>query len=326
MFEEALRGQPGVQVLGFAEPSRSVSDVTRQATGLPVLSSHQALLDELNPEAVIVATPDFAHRDAAVDAGRAGKHLLIEKPLADNADDLDAIMAAVSEGGGRCMVGFENRWNPHFVSMKALVDAGELGAAVTLSANLSNTCFVPTSMLSWAARSSPIWFLMPHTIDLARHLTRQEPIRVHAIGSRGLLAARGVDTWDVVHALITMTSGVTVALTSAWILPEAGDSIIDFTLTLVGSTGSARAEISRQGLTTTTDKQRAGFPFGGTIGRSKIGAAPLMAQDFAQSLIDGRPFRAGLADGVAASRVALAIEESLRSGQPADITPTLEIS
>jgi predicted dehydrogenase len=313
LFAEALRAQPGVTVVGLAEPSTAVAEKARAATGLPVTGSHTELLDSLDPDAVIVATPDFAHRQIAVDVANAGKHLLIEKPVATTLDDAEAIAKAVHAAGVRCLVGFENRWNPHVVQAKAAM-AG-LGDPITASATLSNSYYVPTEMLSWAARSSPAWFLMPHTVDLLLWLTDRRPVSVTAVGSRGVLAKRGVDTWDVVHALLTFDDGSTANLSSAWTLPDAGEGIVDFRFQVIGTEGSVSADLSHQGLTVVTDKHRSAWPLSGRIGRSQVGPAVWMVQDFAAGLADGADLGPGIDHGVLVTRIICAIEQAITTGQ-----------
>jgi predicted dehydrogenase len=318
LFARAFAGLPGVEVVGLAEVSDHVAREAREATGLAVFPDHDALLDE-RPDAVIVATPDFAHRDAAVAAAEAGCAVLLEKPVATNLADAYAIRDAVRAAGVRCMVGFENRWNPHLVRVGEAVHAGELGAVVSQSFTLSNTYFVPTQMLSWAARSSPAWFLMPHTTDLAIWLAGSRPASVFATGSRGLLAERGVDTWDVVHALLTFENGTTAALTSAWILPEAMDGIVDFTFQVIGSDGAVRGDLGHQGLTLTTDRQRSVWPVGGSVPGELIGAPVWMARQFVRQLEGDAELTPTIDDGVLVTEVICAIERSLESGRPETI-------
>jgi predicted dehydrogenase len=234
---------------------------------------------------VIVATPDFAHRRIAVDVAEAGKHLLIEKPVATTLDDALAIAAAVHRSGVRCLVGFENRWNPHVVQAKAAT--ANLGDPITASATLSNSFFVPTTMLSWAAQSSPAWFLMPHTLDLILWLTDRTPVSVSAVGSRGVLAQRGIDTWDVVHALITQ---------------------------VIGTEGS---------VTVVSDKHRSVWPVSGRIGRSQVGPAVWMVQDFAAGLVDGGDLGPDIDHGVLVTRIICAIEDSISTGQAVRLTPPI---
>jgi predicted dehydrogenase len=318
LFAEALQGQPDVTVVGLAEPSAKVAEEARHVTGLPVTASHSELLEAFDPDAVIVATPDFAHRQVAVDVAEAGKHLLIEKPVATTLDDAHAIAAAVHRAGVRCLVGFENRWNPHVVQAKAAM--ASLGEPITASATLSNSFFVPTTMLSWAAQSSPAWFLMPHTLDLILWLTGGTPVSVSAVGSRGVLAKRGIDTWDVVHALLTFDDGSTATLSSAWTLPDAGDGIVDFRFQVIGTEGSVTADLSHQGLTVVTDKYRSTWPLAGRIGRSQVGPATWMAQDFAAGLIDGTDLGPTIDHGVRITEIICAIEHSITTTQTVVLT------
>ncbi|GAB3596860.1 Gfo/Idh/MocA family protein [Microbacterium tumbae] len=319
LFADALSDSPGVEVVGFAEPSPRVAAEAAEATGLPVAPDHRALLSEHAPDAVIVATPDFAHREVAVDIARTGAHLLIEKPLATTIEDAYAIAEAVEKGGGRCLVGFENRWNPHVLTAHAAVAAGDIGTPITSSAVLSNSYHVPTRMLSWAGLSSPAWFLMPHTIDLLTWLTARTPVTVSAVGSRGVLAARGVDTWDVIHALVTFDDGTTATLSSAWVLPDAGEGIVDFRFGVVGTEGAVSADLGHQGLTTITDRQKSLWPLSGRIGRSAVGPAAWMVQDFAAGLLDGAPLGPGIEQGVLVTETICAIERSLETGSPVSL-------
>lgn len=314
LFAQALAGVPGVEVIGLADSSERVANEAREATGLAVHASHDEML-ETGPDAVIVATPDFAHKDAAVAAANAGCALLLEKPVATSLADAYAIRDAVRATGVRCMVGFENRWNPHLVRVGEAVHQGELGAVASQSYTLSNTYFVPTQMLSWAAKSSPAWFLMPHTTDLAIWLADSRPVEVFATGSRGLLEQRGVDTWDVVHALVTFENGSTANLTSAWILPESMDGIVDFTFQVIGSNGSVRGDLGHQGLVMATDQQRSLWPVGGTVPGELIGAPVWMARHFVRQLETGTELSPSLDEGVLVTEVICAIERSLASGQ-----------
>ncbi|MFI6831803.1 Gfo/Idh/MocA family protein [Kribbella sp. NPDC050241] len=318
LFAEALQAQPDVTIVGLAEPSAKVAEDARDATGLPVTASHSELLEKFDPDAVIVATPDFAHRQIAVDVAEAGKHLLIEKPVATTSDDAHAIAAAVHRAGVRCLVGFENRWNPHVVQAKAAM--ASVGEPITASATLSNSFFVPTTMLSWAAQSSPAWFLMPHTVDLVLWLTGSKPVSVSAVGSRGVLAKRGIDTWDVVHALLTFDDGSTATLSSAWTLPDAGDGIVDFRFQVIGTEGSVTADLSHQGLTVVSDKYRSAWPVSGRIGRSQVGPAVWMVQDFAAGLVDGGDLGPGIDHGVLVTEIICAIEQSITTGQSVNLS------
>ena len=310
MYAAALAESPVAEVVGFAEPSTAVAEAAHRETGVPVVTSHAALLDQFELDAVIVATPDFAHRDAAIAVARARKHLLIEKPLAMSVAEAYEIRDAVREGGATCLVGFENRWNPHIVQTHRAIADGAIGTHITSTATLSNTYFVPETMLSWAARSSPAWFLMPHTVDLVMHLAGRTPVSVTAVASSGVLRARGIDTIDVVHALLTFDDGTTASLTSAWTLPEGDDAIVDFRFQVIGTEGAIDADPIHQGLNLVTDRQRAQAPLVGRIGTSLVGAPIWMAQEWVACLDRGEVLGPGVDQGVLVTEVICAIEKS----------------
>jgi predicted dehydrogenase len=316
-FADALHHRSDVEVVGFAELSAHAAAGAREATGLPVVSSHTDLMTDFSPDAVVIATPDFAHRDVAVDLAAHGTHLLIEKPLATTVPDAVAITEAVEKGGGRCLVGFENRWNPHV--LRAKDELAALGRPLTATAVLSNSYYVPTRMLAWAAASSPIWFLMPHTLDLVMWLTGRTPASVYAAGSRGVLRARGVDTWDVVHATLVFDDGTTGSLSSAWVLPDAGEGIVEFAFQVIASDGAVRADLGHQGLTVVSDKTYSAWPLGARVGRSVTGPPGWMANDFVSGLLEGTELGPGARHGLLVTTVLAAIERSLRLGQPVPV-------
>ena len=124
-------------------------------------------LDQLassDVDAVTIATPDHLHAEPTLAMLRAGKHVLVEKPLATSVSEALAMTEAAEASGLKLMVDFHARWHPLFMSAKGYVERGELGALVMAYARLSDTIHVPTEMLNWSGHSGPEWFLFPHTM------------------------------------------------------------------------------------------------------------------------------------------------------------------
>ncbi|GAA2626104.1 Gfo/Idh/MocA family oxidoreductase [Streptomyces axinellae] len=316
MYAHSLQGFPGADVRAVCDLSAEVARETADAFGLAAYTDHRRMLAEAELDAVIVATPDHAHRAAAVDAAAHGLHLLLEKPLATTAEDADAIADAVREAGVECMVGFENRWNPAIRKIHDLAAGGELGQVLTQNILLSNTWYVPTRMLSWAAKSSPAWFLMSHTVDAAMWVNGRTVTAVDARGSRGRLAARGVDTWDVIHALLTFDDGTTANLTSTWVLPDSMPSIVDFQYQAVGDRSAVTVDLQDQSVRhAAADGYRFPGLLGGEIDGRLQGPPTWMAQHFVAQLEAGEPVGPGPATGRAVTDVVLAVHESLETGR-----------
>lgn len=82
-------------------------------------------VEEINT--VIIATPDQLHRNMVVDALNAGKHVMCEKPLALNKEDIDTIIAASKATDKKFMVGQICRFTPGFLKAKEIIDSGVIG-------------------------------------------------------------------------------------------------------------------------------------------------------------------------------------------------------
>jgi len=205
-------------------------------------------------KAVSITTPDFAHREAALQMIEAGKDVLIEKPLATSVKDAQDIVNAAKKKGIKLMIDFQNRWNPLLIQTKQTIEKGEVGSPVMGYARLSNPLSVPLKMLSWASKSGPEWFLFPHTIDLVRWLINKEPEEVYATGKKGILKERGIDVYDAIQALVKFEDGVFVTFETSWILPDSWPSLIDFELMLLGSRGRIGIKADEQGMDISTDK------------------------------------------------------------------------
>jgi predicted dehydrogenase len=321
MFADVVAGIPGVDIVGFADPYQTSSDLSVASRPVPVYVGAAALLDAARPDAVILATPDHAHAQPALEVARRGIAMMLEKPVATTTEDTRAIRDAVRAGGAPCMVAFENRWNAPFMKIHDLVQSGDLGRPVFQSANLSNTYHVPTVMLRWAASSSPLWFLMPHTIDLVTWLSDSRVTTVMARGTRGILAARGIDTWDVVHVVAELDNGSTATLTSSWVLPDGSPSIVDFTYELIGSRSSVRTDIGRSGIQHAADRHTTLGVLDSQPNGQNNSAPAWMARSFIDSIMTGSPVLTSIEDGIAVNDVLFAIERSLASGRSENVTP-----
>ena len=87
-------------------------------------------------DAVLLATPDHAHVQPALDAFNENKHLFIEKPLATTLEDCDRIIAAAAQSASICYVGFNLRYSPVHVRVRELILAGRIGKLTTIEANI----------------------------------------------------------------------------------------------------------------------------------------------------------------------------------------------
>lgn len=315
LFARSLASMPDVEVVGMCDLSEAVRTRAAEVYAGPIVADHRSLID-LGLDAMIIATPDFAHRDIALDAAAAGLDLMIEKPLATTREDAAAIVEAVEAAGVSCFVAFENRWNPYFRKARRAVREGTLGEIVSITGVLSNSYFVPTEMLSWAGRSSPAWFLMPHLLDLSAWIADAAPVSAVARGRRGELESRGIPTWDTIHALFELDGGAVVNLQTSWVLPDSRPSIVDFRLDIVGTKGELSIDHGDQGLhLADADKYSSLNSLPEEIDGVEQSMASWMVRSWAAGLIGRRPVRPDAQHGALITRAVEAAHQSAESGE-----------
>lgn len=285
--------------------------------GCEYTTNPQEIANDKSIQVVGIATPDFAHREPCLMMIEAGKHLIVEKPLATSIEDAEVITAAAVKKGIRFMTDFQNRWNPPFIQAKQSIEQGELGDVVSAYIRLSNHKMI-TEWLSWTAKSGPQWFLGPHIVDLIRWLFAKEVRKVFASGRRGILAKeRGVDTFDSIQAQLVFDDAFATVDTS-WIIPPTWPGL-DFYMDLLGSKGKIQTEPTKA-MSISTDKFSWPFisgrqdAFGNSYGFFK---EPLL--HFLYCVQEDKPCIVGINDGLIVTRVICAIEESLKTGKVVEI-------
>lgn len=237
---QAFDRHPDVELVGVLDLNRELAEstVAKFASGpVPVYTDIDEFLAIDGLEAVSVATPDHLHAAPAVAAAAAGKHLLVEKPLATTIEEAQAIVDAAKEGGGILMVDFHNRVNPPFVDAYQAVRDGRVGEVKYVYARLSNTVTI-ASMIKWASSSSSLWFLASHMVDIAQWIVGERIVKVTARASTGLLESRGISTPDLFVIMAEFESGALAVFEHAWILPAGNPTNTDLKFEVLGSDGA----------------------------------------------------------------------------------------
>jgi len=267
--------------------------------------------------AASVVTPDFAHRAPVMALLKGSKHVLCEKPLAMKTSDARAMAAAARKRGLSLMVNFHNRWNPLFLEAKKEMAPKRFGDFVLGYARLSNPYWVPKKLLSWAGRTGPEWFLLPHITDLVLWLTGYKDVEsVRALGQKTILKSMGINAYDAVQVSVSFADGSFCTLESSWVLPDAWPSAIDFKLNLQGSRAKVEVVADDQGISVTGRKHSTPYvsaeqnAFGKTTGFFQ---EPIM--HFVDSLKAGREPECPAEQGVAVTAIIEAAVKSIRTGR-----------
>ena len=184
--EEHARAIAGLDDVTLVASSRTNADAlssfTAQYGGIGY-TSYRDLLADREVDAVVIATPHHLHTDIVLEAAQAGKHILLEKPMATNLEECTRMIEATRKAGVRFMLGHVNHFVPAYIKAKEILESGELGEVVLGLSTMSKD-WVYENRREWhldRAQGGGVWMTGGiHALDRLVWLVGQPVERVSA--------------------------------------------------------------------------------------------------------------------------------------------------
>ena len=332
-----LEHEDRARLVGMASKTAETRDRMTAQFHIFGTTDYRELLRRDDIHAVSIVTPDHLHREMAVAAMNAGKHVIVEKPMDLRIEGCKEMIRAAEENHVLLFVDFHKRYDPVHQKARQLILQGKLGRIQYGYAYMEDKIVVPRDWFpKWAEKSTAFWFIGVHQVDLLRWSLKAEIVKVSARGFRGKLDSLGIPTFDSIHAQLEFESGAVFTVDISWILPEDFEALVNQGMRIVGSEGileldtqdrgfqgslkgerfqtfnlnAAHAVETRRGL-----PQHSGYfiepvkDFLDMVGEVVNGAA---LEDVARDYPGGQ-------DGLEATRVSLAVHQSIDSGRPIDL-------
>jgi predicted dehydrogenase len=264
-------------------------------------------------DAVYVATPNSLHADYAIRAARAGKHVMVEKPLATTIAESEAMIAAARKAGVFLMTAYRLHNEPGTVAVLDHIRSGAIGQPLLFQAIFSLQSKPDNHRLKAEHWGGPLQDVGVYCVNAARHVFAEEPIEATALVHR----PAGDPRFAEVEASLAVTlrfpsGGLAQFFASFGAASRDGYRVL-------GTEGELELDPGFRFETTTKLRLRRGdetreitFPqvdhFGGQIAY------------FSDCIVSGTPPEADGEEGLADMRVLLAIEEAARTGRPQPIS------
>ena len=153
-------------------------------------------------DAVVVTTPTFTHKELAVKALQAGKHVFLEKPMALSLDECDAIIDAAEEAGVMLQIGFMRRFDPEFVAAYERIQAGDIGRPMLVKSLTHGPGLPPAWARDLEKSNGMLAEVNSHDWDCVRWLMDANPERVYVETANFKGEARGVTDPDFYDTLL----------------------------------------------------------------------------------------------------------------------------
>ncbi|MFE6078674.1 Gfo/Idh/MocA family protein [Paenibacillus sp. NPDC057886] len=219
-----------VELVAFADPIVERAEKMAETYGGKAYSSYEELLASEEVDAVSVCTPNYLHASMAIAAANAGKHVLVEKPMAVTTEEGEQMIEAAKKNGVYLMVGHNQRLMPPHVKAKEILDSGKLGKVLNF-----RTSFGHPGPEGWSVDGAESWFfrkeeaimgamgdLGVHKSDFIRYLLNDEVSEV--AGFISTLHKENTKVDDNATCLLRMKSGAIGTLVASWTQYRAGDN------------------------------------------------------------------------------------------------------
>jgi len=212
----------GYDLVAAVDPDPAARGWAAETLGLPpgrIFADLGPALAAVDAEAVLLVTPPATHHPLGLQALAAGKHVLMEKPLATSGGDGAALVAAAAAAGRVLMVSQNYRHRAPARAVQAAIRDGQIGTLVHLhiAFRRNTSALWPPANFRYAMRHPLVVDMTIHHADLLRMVTGQEAVALDARGWRVPGSAYAHD--PAVAALITLSGGASVLYEGDWASP-----------------------------------------------------------------------------------------------------------
>ncbi len=233
----AYAARENVEVVALADVNLETAKATAEKFGVPqVFQDYRKLLALEEIKAVSVCTHAAMHKPIAVAALQAGKHVLVEKPMAMNSAEGQAMVDAAKKAKRLLMVGFNYRFGAESQMLKRAIQAGALGEIYYAEATYTRRRGVPGKpgfIQKKLSGGGPLIDLGVHVLDLSLHFMGfPQPVAVSSVTYSKLgrrphhAATAGYGAWDpklfdvedAALGLVRFRTGACLYLKTSWLL------------------------------------------------------------------------------------------------------------
>jgi predicted dehydrogenase len=276
---------------------------------------HDQML-EAHPEidAVIIAASEWAHVGPAVAAAAAGKHILLEKPMATSLADAQRIAEAAEQAGTRLMICHNQRFDPRQVTMRRAVAEGRIGQILHIFSRRNNLQISVDRVIGKFPMS---FWIIPHDIDLMLWTTGLPVSKVRTYSKSGAVTRE-----DFIISVLTFADGVVGVIECSWGSPASGGRQLSQHFEIRGTGGAVEVFPNENGLAI-YDRASVSYPdtaVSPDVHGQTEGSFRSLVRHFVDVVHDTCDPLITPLDGLAVMRVSEAMDLSLREHREVDLS------
>ena len=211
-------------------------------------TDYHDLLADKDIDMVSIVTHVADHMQLAIDAIKAGKHVFLEKPMADSAEECDKILEALKYTDKCFMVGHLARFDSAYAMAKDEIAAGNIGKIISMHAKRNLAKWITETHLN---KVSALFGDGIHDLDLMFWYSGAKPKTVYAQTTN---TRPGMKYDDIAWALFRLNNGAFAVIENIWSLPDNVPYAINATMEIVGSEGVIEIDNSGRNFSILTKK------------------------------------------------------------------------
>lgn len=320
LHAKVIKEIPNAELVAVADINENTAKRVADTYGCDAYTDYNELLARDDIDAVTIVVPEDYHLEPAVAAARAGKHILLEKPIAKTTEEALKIKKAADEAGVRLMVAHILHFDPRYVQLNDAIERGNIGEAIHLQLRRTNPKATPERL---KGKISIFYYMGVHDIELMLWYAKSDITRVYA--QKVIKHNPEIDCEDSIAAVFNFANGAIGSLLVSWALPKNSALGIVGSAEVVGKNGAGYVDIRDQGLQVYTENN---VYFPDTLHWPEVNGQIVAdlkdeVQHFVTCTLEDKSYVVSTENTIKAIQVIEGCFESIRTGQPVKIEPLI---
>jgi predicted dehydrogenase len=318
----ASSGFVGELHIAETNPTRA-AEIALETDAIVVTDDWRKLVATQSLDVIIIASTPESERFPIVRAAlQAGKHVLVEKPIAPGPDETDEAIVLADAAGVQLSVGYTRRFDPKYAYVNAALKRGDIGEPVTCLVSRNITREIGAK-IKGRSRMSPAAMGGTHSIDfLLWCLQPRLPVRVYSQQS-GKLFNQVSDTPDHQWIMVTMDDGTTISAGSGWVLPLGYPQYSQSWIEIIGTDGALTVDDTHRDISLNTVRDGIRYPLssmpGERVDHVFAGAMVDETLHFVAAVANGQPALVTAREARLVMDVTMAADRSAETGQVVEL-------
>jgi myo-inositol 2-dehydrogenase/D-chiro-inositol 1-dehydrogenase len=310
-YLQQLASLPEVEIVGIADEEKQRVEPYLSKYQIPYFKDASKLL-ATDIQAVVICSENAYHKKLTIEAAKAGKHVLCEKPLGVSVDDMKQMIQASEENGVQLMTAFPCRYSPAVLEAKAAVERGEIGEILAIKGTNRGTMPEGWFINKELSGGGAVFDHTVHVMDLMIWFLQSRVVEVYAEAGT-LFHDVDIDDAGMVHA--KFENGVQAVLDPSWSRGKSFPVWGDVSMEIIGTEGVLNIDaLAQKNELYNDEKMKVEWKYWGD------NMDEWLIKDFVQSIREKKKVSITGEDGMKSAAVALAAYESANCKGPVKLS------